>query len=49
MDLQLICDLLVYSNDTISEEKDYDGKETLEVLKNTKKILEIINSKNRGR
>ena len=48
MDLQLICDLLVYSNDTISEEKDYDGKETLEVLKNTKKILEIINSKEPG-
>lgn len=48
MDLQLICDLLVYSNDVISEEKDQDGKETLEVLKNTKKILEIINSKNPG-
>ena len=48
MDLQLICDLLIYSNEQISDEKDLDGTETLGVLKNTKKILEIINSKEPG-
>lgn len=48
MDLQLICDLLLYSNDQMSDDEDTDGEETLTVLKNTKKILQIINSKEPG-
>lgn len=48
MDLQLICDLLIYSNDQMPDKEDKDGKQTLAVLKNTKKILQMINSKEPG-
>ncbi|CCZ63383.1 DUF262 domain-containing protein [Hungatella hathewayi] len=48
MDLQLIFDVLIYSNPNISDEEDLDGKNTIEILTNTKKILQIINSKEAG-
>ena len=48
MDLQLICDLLIYSNDQMSDKEDKDGEQTLAILKNTKKILQMINSKESG-
>lgn len=48
MDLQLIFDVLIYSNSNISDEEDIDGKSTIAILTNTKKILQIINSKEPG-
>ena len=48
MDLQLIFDVLIYSNPNISDEEDTDGKSTIDILANTKKILQIINSKEPG-
>lgn len=48
MDLQLICDLLVYSNEQMSDDEDRDGRETVAVLESTKRILQIINSKEPG-
>ena len=43
MDLQLIFDVLIYSNPNISDEEDTDGKSSIVILANTKKILQIIN------
>ena len=40
-------DVLIYSNPNISDEEDTDGKSTIDILANTKKILQIINSKSR--
>ncbi len=48
MDLQFVYDLLMYSNDTIPDIKDTDGSETKKVLMGTRKILQIINSKEAG-
>lgn len=48
MDLQFIYDLLTYSNENISDVDDQDGNETIKVLSNTRKILQIINSKEPG-
>lgn len=48
MDLQFVYDLLVYSNENIPDIVDKDGNETIKVLSNTRKILQIINSKDAG-
>lgn len=48
MDLQFVYDLLVYSNENIPDIVDKDGNETIRVLANTRKILQIINSKDAG-
>ena len=48
MDLQFVYDLLVYSNETILDIDDQDGEETVKVLSNTRRILQIINSKEAG-
>lgn len=48
LDLQFVYDLIVYTNDTISDVEDKDGKETIKILTNTRKILQIINSKEPG-
>lgn len=48
MDLQFVYDLLVYTNDNISDDEDVDGNETINVLTNTRKILQTVNSKIAG-
>lgn len=48
MDLQLVYDLITYSNDNISSIEDVDGTETIKILRNTKNILQVINSKQPG-
>lgn len=45
MDLQFVYDLIIYSNDDIPDVIDEDGQETIKILSNTRKILQIINSK----
>lgn len=48
MDLQFIYDILIYSNDNISNDDDLDGQNTIAVLTRTRKILQFINSKEPG-
>ena len=48
MDLQFVYDLIVYTNDNISDVEDIDGSETIKVLSNTRKLLQTINSKASG-
>lgn len=48
MDLQFVYDLIIYSNDDIPDVIDEDGQETIKILSNTRKILQIINSKEPG-
>lgn len=48
MDLQFVYDIIVYSNEEIPDTDDKDGNETIRVLTNTRKILQIINSKDVG-
>ncbi len=48
MDLQLIFDILTYSNDKISDVEDKTGEETVKTLLNTRKILQMLNSKEPG-
>lgn len=48
MNLQFVYDLLMYSNENIPNIDDHDGAETINVLSNTRKILQIINSKEAG-
>lgn len=48
MDLQFVYDLIVYTNDNISDVEDIDGSETIKVLSNTRKLLQTINSKAAG-
>lgn len=48
MDLQLVFDLLTYSNDNIPDIEDVDGNATIKVLAETKKVLQAINSKEPG-
>jgi len=45
MDLQFVYDLIVYTNDNISDNEDINGSETIKVLSNTRKVLQIVNSK----
>lgn len=45
MDLQFVYDLIMYTNDVIPDVVDLDGRETIKILTNTRKILQIINSK----
>lgn len=48
MDLSLIFDLVIYCNDTISDIDDFSGEETVKCLQITRKVLQIINSKEPG-
>lgn len=48
MDLQFVYDLIVYTNDDISDVEDVNGSETIKVLSNTRKLLQTINSKAAG-
>lgn len=48
MDLQFVYDLIIYSNETIPDNDDKDGNDTINVLTNTRKILQTINSKDAG-
>lgn len=48
MDLQFVYDLIIYTNDNISDFEDIDGSETIKVLSNTRKLLQTINSKIAG-
>lgn len=48
MDLQFVYDLIVYTNDNISDVEDEDGSETIKVLSSTRKLLQTINSKVAG-
>lgn len=48
MDLSLVYDLISYCNDNISDVDDSIGDETIKCLLTTRKILQIINSKEAG-
>ncbi len=48
LDLQLIFDLIMYTNDNLPDEKDEDGKSTIKVLSRTRRILQFVNSKEAG-